>query len=166
MVIGGHGLHRFAKGLQQAFGDWLVREKGQFLFQEAARDVEDVLVTRCFRVTWGKMDHKPESLAYRIESAEGRVVVYSGDTQFCEELVRLAGKADLLVCESSFPDEWPCRGHMTPSLAGKTARLAGVRRLVLTHLNPVCEPEDILAQCRKEFHGELAVAEDLMRIEL
>jgi len=57
-------------------------------------------------------------------------------------------------------------GHLTPSLAGRMAHLAGVKRLVLTHFYPECLKTDIAAQCRRTWHGELTLAEDLLQIQI
>ncbi|MDY6953524.1 MAG: MBL fold metallo-hydrolase, partial [Thermodesulfobacteriota bacterium] len=96
----------------------------------------------------------------------GCSVVYSGDTDLCENLVTLAKDADLLVCESALPDEMKVPGHLTPSLAGHIATRAGVKRLVLTHFYPECDTVDVFAQCRKTYQGDLVLAEDLMEIAL
>jgi len=90
--------------------------------------------------------------------------VYSGDTDFSNNLVTLANEADLLICESALPDELKANGHLTPSLAGKTAAMANVKKLILTHFYPECDEVDIEKQCRKTYGGELILAEDLMKI--
>jgi len=80
--------------------------------------------------------------------------------------VELAQGADLLILESSFPDEDPCEGHLTPSLAGRMAALAGVKRLVLIHFYPECLRTDVSAQCRKTYQGELILGEDLLLLRV
>ena len=112
------------------------------------------------------MMHNDESIAYRITSTEGKSVVYSGDTDFSDNLVTLSTDADLLICESALPDDLKVNGHLTPSLAGKVATLANVRKLVLTHFYPECDDVDIEKECRKAYSGPLILAQDLMRIEL
>jgi ribonuclease BN (tRNA processing enzyme) len=112
------------------------------------------------------VEHNEESLAYRITSAGGDSVVYSGDTGFSENLITLAKKADLLICESALPDDTGVEGHLTPSLAGEIATRAGVGKLVLTHFYPECDRVDIEQECRKTYSGALALAEDLMRIDV
>lgn len=109
------------------------------------------------------VEHTPASLAYRVE-AEGRILVLSGDTGFCEAIVEVARGADCLVLECSYPDGLGVMGHLTPSECGEIAARAGVRRLVLTHFYPACDAADLVTPCRKQFGGEVTVAEDGMRI--
>jgi ribonuclease BN (tRNA processing enzyme) len=52
----------------------------------------------------------------------------------------------------------------TPAEAGRIARLARVKRLVLVHLPPLADPADVLAECRTEFDGGVVVGEDLETI--
>ncbi len=103
--------------------------------------------------------HTPGSLAFRVE-AEGRVVVYSGDAIESPALVRLARDATVFVCECSFPRGWPTPDHVTADGAGRMARAAGVRRLVLSHLYPPAQDVDVKAQARAEYEGEVVVAVD------
>ncbi len=116
------------------------------------------------KVSCSRVAHRPESLAYRFEEPNGFSLVYSGDTDMSDELVGISKNADLLICESSFPDDKKRSGHLTPSLAGDIAARARVKRLVLTHFYPECEDADILAQCRKSFSGPVVRAKDLLRL--
>jgi ribonuclease BN (tRNA processing enzyme) len=109
------------------------------------------------------VEHTPASLAYRLEF-DGKVLVLSGDTGACDAIVELAQRADCLVLECSYPDGLGVAGHLTPSECGEIAARAGARRLVLTHFYPECEVADLVAPCRKQFGGEVAVAEDGMRV--
>jgi ribonuclease BN (tRNA processing enzyme) len=93
-------------------------------------------------------------------------VVYSGDTDYSDNLVYLAKDSDLLICESALPDQLKVDGHLTPSLAGKIATRANVKKLVLTHFYPECDQADIEKECRKTYSGPLVLAEDLLKIEL
>jgi ribonuclease BN (tRNA processing enzyme) len=112
------------------------------------------------------VEHIDGSIAYRITGAGGKAVVYSGDTDFSENLVALSKDADLLICESANPDDLKVQGHLTPSLAGEIATRSNVSKLILTHFYPECEHADIEKQCRKTYTGPLILAEDLMKIEL
>jgi ribonuclease BN (tRNA processing enzyme) len=119
-----------------------------------------------FTVESVPVEHNPESIAYRVIGEDGGSVVYSGDTDYSENLIELAKNTDLLICESAMPDSMQTRGHLTPSMAGDIASRAGVKKLVLTHFYPDCDNIDIKQECRKTYSGPLALAEDLMRMEV
>jgi ribonuclease BN (tRNA processing enzyme) len=112
------------------------------------------------------VNHRPESLAYRIESANAFSMVYSGDTDACDSLPELAREADLFVCESALPDALKVSGHLTPALAGRYAQQARVKQLVLTHLYPECDQVDIVEQARRHYKGPVLAAKDLMTFEI
>lgn len=120
------------------------------------------------RVRAERVDHPPESYGLRMVSDSGRVLVYSGDTAYCEALVELATGADVLLCEASWTNEAgrPPGIHMSGSEAGCTARRAGVGRLVLTHIPPWTDPEAVRAEAAAEFSGEVLLAEPDLRISV
>jgi ribonuclease BN (tRNA processing enzyme) len=93
-------------------------------------------------------------------------VAYSGDSDACDALVNVAQEVDLFICESAMPDALKVPGHMTPSLAGRMATRAGAKRLVLTHLYPECDGEDLVKQASGTYKGPVTVAEDLMSFDL
>ncbi len=161
-LIGGPGFKAFFGKLAEAFNGW-IELPGKLELIEADTATNDFWEHDFgqFKATAAKTSHRPESIGIRLESTGGATVVYSGDTEYCPQLVTLAKDADVLVCESSVPEECRVEGHMTPADAGKIAREAGVRHLVLTHFYPVCEKSDIEAQCRKEYNGPLFLATDL-----
>ncbi len=111
--------------------------------------------------------HTVPDVGYRVEvPALDRTLVYTGDTEACPELAALARNADLLISECSFPDDGRMEGHLTPTQIGRIAEEAGVKHLLLTHLYPVCDREDILSSVRKVYSGRVEKAEDLMRVSL
>lgn len=56
--------------------------------------------------------------------------------------------------------------HTTPASAGRIAEEANVDTLVLTHFNPLRNPDDIYSEASAEFSGETVVAEDGMTFNL
>jgi ribonuclease BN (tRNA processing enzyme) len=86
-------------------------------------------------------------------AAEGRVLAYTGDTGPCTGLHTLARDVDLLLSEASWPDSpgAPADVHLSGAQAAQVAVEAGARRLLLTHLQPWWEPEDILGEARRAF---------------
>ncbi len=100
----------------------------------------------------------------------GRKIVYTGDTRPIENLAEFAKNADLLIHDATFDDDlWERAredGHSTPSQAAETAKKAGAKKLVLTHISArYKEPSLLLEQAKKVFpHVDLA--EDFMRIDV
>ena len=163
-LVGGKGFYKFFNGLKTVYGRWIELPAERFTLLEAGADDGDTTGYGDFSVDWAPVAHNPESLAYRVTGADGKTVVYSGDTDYSEALIDLARGADLLICESAYPAELKVPGHLTPPEAGEIAARAGVRALVLTHFYPECEQADLAAQCRQAWSGPLALAEDLMRV--
>jgi ribonuclease BN (tRNA processing enzyme) len=165
-ICAGVGFDPFFKGLQQVYGNWIELPPGMLHLVELDNENPDHIRFDDFSVDTLPVDHNPESLAFRITDSLGRSVVFSGDTDYSENLVTLAKGAELLICESALPDDLKVNGHLTPSLAGSIASRAGVGKLVLTHFYPECEQADIRKQCRQTYAGPLVLAEDLMNFDL
>jgi ribonuclease BN (tRNA processing enzyme) len=165
-LVAGKGFINFFNGLKAVYGEWIELERGMLtLFEIENRDrfsrrFDD------FQVETLPVNHSDESIAYRITDTHGASLVYSGDTDYTENLITLAREADLFICESAMPDDQKVKGHLSPSLAGRIASHAGVKKLVLTHLYPECDQVNIVAECRKTYQGPLIIAEDLLNIRL
>ena len=165
-LVGGKGIRNLFSALQGIYGKWIALEAGMMNIIELDKGAFDSYAFEGFSVESAPVAHSPESIAYRITTTDNRSVVYSGDTDFTENLIRLALNADLLICESAFPELLKTEGHLTPSRAGKIAATARVRKLVLTHLYPECDDVDIKKECRQSYSGPIIIAEDLMKVEV
>jgi ribonuclease Z len=99
-----------------------------------------------------------------------RGVVYSSDTAPCEAVATLARGAHTLVHEATFPhrDRGRFGVHSTAYEAGQVAARAGVRRLILTHIEADYHDElDALAQeAQKSFGGPVEIAREFVPYEL
>ena len=165
-IVAGQGFRSFFERLKTVYGNWIVLPSGMFTVVELDTQLADRRSFSSFTVSSMPVAHRPESLAYRIVDAVGKTLVYSGDSDVCDGLTTVAADADLMICESAFPDHQKVDGHLTPRLAGKIAQAAGVKRLVLTHFYPACETADIENQCRSTYSGEVILAQDLMTLML
>ena len=64
----------------------------------------------------------------------GKVIAYSGDTEWTDDLAAVARGADLFIAECYFYDK-PIKWHLTyPTLAAHRAEL-GATRVILTHMS-------------------------------
>jgi len=165
-IIGARGLLAFYEKLKAVYGEWVTLEEGLMRIVELNASGPDRLPLEKIEILSLPMRHIASSIGYRVQLPGGFSVAYSGDTDYCENLIELAKGADLFICESALPDEQKVAGHLTPSLAGEVATRAGARRLVLTHFYPECDTADIEGQCRRSYSGPLVLAQDLMSFEI
>lgn len=150
-----------------------------------AMDPFEVYSDDLVRVTAILVDHRPvfPAFAFRFETPDG-VIVISGDTGVCDNLVTIAKGADLLLHEcidmdwvdhwmgpnSATPDEnlmqHMLAAHTSIDEVGPQADAAGVKTLVLTHLAPANTPVEQWQKAQDNFSGTLIVGEDLMQFGL
>jgi ribonuclease BN (tRNA processing enzyme) len=110
------------------------------------------------RITAYPVHHTPATMPHglRVEYA-GKVIAYSGDTEWTDTLPELADGADLFVCECNFFDK-RVPGHLDyQALVEHRAELA-CERIVLTHMG-----EAMLARATQV---EFETANDGMTLDL
>ena len=146
-----------------------------------------VVEERGMKVTALRVDHPPvtDCFALRFEHG-GRSVVFSADTAFFLPLADFAKDADILVHEAMLEEgierlvaktgngtrlrEHLLASHSFAEEAGRIARDAGVKRLMLNHLIPADDAAigeaDWIAAVRKTWAGDLTIARDGLVVEL
>src|SRR5262249_58468257 len=79
--------------------------------------------------------HVPETnpTALRIEVG-GRVIAYTGDTEWTDDVARIADGTDLLIAECYFYGK-AIKGHLTYPAVAERVRRAGAKRVILTHMS-------------------------------
>jgi ribonuclease BN (tRNA processing enzyme) len=156
----------------------------------AAPDMEPVVIhpedEHGVRVSAVLVQHAPvfPAFGYRFDTPHGSIA-FSGDTGPCENVVRLARGADILVHETIDVDALMARltrlpnyeairnhlarSHSAPEDVGTIAKQAGVGRLVLSHLVPgdgELPEESFEARARSTFDGEVLCGVDLDELGL
>jgi ribonuclease BN (tRNA processing enzyme) len=143
---------RFWRWRSRFWGRWLLVGLPAEVF-ELSRDHGGPLELLGCSLTWAPSDHRPESIAYRLDSHCGSFV-YTGGTGYTETLVELARGAHTALIDCTFPNDRPFAGHLTPSGVARIASEAGVERVVLTHISP--EAERLEHAVSDEFTERLA----------
>jgi ribonuclease BN (tRNA processing enzyme) len=131
---------------------------------------------------------KHKSYAYRFDTPD-RVIVFTGDSGPSDAVTQLAKGADILVAGASSCEDrkqammldgrWQAmtpaeqegilrqatQGHMNLDVIGELASRAKVKTVVLSHLTQRVGSDDYTPwaeEVKKQFSGEVLVAEDLM----
>ncbi|MGH3914224.1 MAG: MBL fold metallo-hydrolase [Pseudonocardiaceae bacterium] len=159
--------HRLALHGPSVLADRLAAAYATSAAERAETDLSDVYDFRPFCVSGpdpvrigtlelraALVDHPCEAYAVRVSQADA-VLVYSGDTGPCRALVELAGGADVLLAEASWPDQAnnPPGIHLSGREAGQIAAEAGVGRLLITHVPPWTDAEQMRAEAGAVFNG-------------
>ncbi|MGI6113190.1 MAG: MBL fold metallo-hydrolase [Mahellales bacterium] len=113
-------------------------------------------------ITFKRMQHPVPTLGVCVKEGSFKLV-YSGDTAFSKDLVSFAKDADLLICDGCFLDQ-DKQGtnppHMTAGEAGRTAREAGAKRLMISHLWYKNDEKQYLKEAR-EFFDNTVIAQEM-----
>lgn len=116
-------------------------------------------------ITWKSKKIKAKDATF-IE--KGKKITYIVDTSETKNILDLAKKSDLLICESTYlnelKDQAKERGHLTAKQAGNIAKKAKVDKLIITHFSqryPKTTP--LLNEARGKFKNTYA-AKDFMEV--
>lgn len=98
-----------------------------------------------------------------LTTRRGVKVVYTGDTMPCEQVIRAAEEADLLIHDSTFLDEKEAHsfGHSLARDAATTASKSHVKALALFHISARYRDASPLVQDARRFFPHCFLAEDV-----
>lgn len=115
--------------------------------------------------------HSSKCLGYRFD-LDGKIIAYCPDTGVCENAMKLAKDADLLITECSFKPgqyckKWP---HLNPEDAAQIARQANAKKLALTHFDAfiywTLQKRKEARKKAAEIFNNVLIAFDDMQIEI
>ncbi len=132
-------------------------------FEVSEYDPEKELRIGDLSISFHKTRHPVETFAMKL-SSDDKTIVYSADTGWLDSLADFAEGADLFICEATWADgEGNPDIHLSAPEAGRLAKMAGVKRLALTH---VAEPRAKAAvdAAKKEFGGPVEHAAEGSRL--
>ncbi|MDI6845766.1 MAG: MBL fold metallo-hydrolase [Candidatus Saccharicenans sp.] len=171
-LVGSAETVEFCLRLLDLFG--LRKEKIRFRLQpfplESGKTVE---LFPEISVTGMAVPHHSSSLAFRLETPEGKII-YSGDTPVHQPLLEMAGGTGFLIHDCSTPARYfevmPFLKTMhSHSLElGEAAEKSGIKFLIPCHFfsDLGFSVSEIEAEIRKNYSGRLFIPEDLSAVEL
>ncbi len=126
-------------------------------------EMTPVLEYADLRIFASPVRHLVPNIGLRVEFMKTqKTLAYSSDTQPCQEVVRLAARADVLIHESA----GATIGHTSAEQAGKIAQQAEVSSLYLIHYpTRDFDPETLVPEAKTTFAGKVALAKDFMELD-
>jgi ribonuclease BN (tRNA processing enzyme) len=117
-------------------------------------------------ITPYRVRHPAETWGFRVDGpsdlfpGQPRVLSYSGDTDTCPGLEKIAAGADLLLIEAAFEEgrDAVTGVHLTGKRAGEAATAGQAKRVVVTHLPPWNDPAITLGDLRAAYSGPVYLA--------
>jgi len=91
---------------------------------------------QAFEVQTASLTHSVPTIGFRI-STQNKIITYCPDTGYCENAVKLARNAYILIAECAFrpgeqDENWP---HLNPETAARIALEAQAKQLALIHFD-------------------------------
>jgi ribonuclease BN (tRNA processing enzyme) len=160
LILGPKGLRSLYTNLVKLYGHQVSGGDYEIEIVELIPEAE---FGKSWKVKAFKTYHREESIGFRFEN-EGKIFVYTGDTDYDSSLFTPLSSADLLAIECSLP--YKSKGHLSPEWAGRIAQGAGVKRLALIHLYPIMDGREAKDRASLYYRGEVIVPNDLEVIRL
>lgn len=154
----------------ETYGYRLVEDDGVRMDPErlAAAGVHGPAIGRLAREGTLDVDGRTVRVADVSDPRLGQRFAFVMDTRPCAGARRLAERADLLVCESTYLEaeagEAREHHHMTARQAATLAREGGARRLVLCHFSQRYPDERAFIDEARPVHGDVIAARDFDRV--
>ena len=117
-----------------------------------------------FKIVSSPVHHMIPTIGIRVEcKTSNKIFAYSCDTEPCEQTVRLAEGADILIHEAG----GATFGHSSAEQAGEIATQAEVGKLYLIHYpSGRFARGDLAAEAGKTFQGDIIITKDFMTIDV
>lgn len=118
-----------------------------------------------------KTEHDPLTMAFRVEEND-KSMVYTSDTGLSDHLIKITSDCDVLIHETTFPDEFSGLAHQlhhsTPLDAATLANQSNASILVLNHVSSAFQDKisKFKEQAEEKFKKEVIIAKDFMVLEI
>ncbi|MHA8110034.1 MBL fold metallo-hydrolase [Lactobacillaceae bacterium Melli_B4] len=105
-----------------------------------------------FKITFMRTHHPVPAFAMRIVDQDGKVLVFTADTNYFDGLVPFAKDADLLITDTNFyADKTGIKWHMTSTESGLLAAKANVKQLLMSHLPQTGDQNQLIVEAKREL---------------
>ena len=151
----------YLKSIQNVYGHYISSKNVEIALHTINSNTVEL---GTFIVKSALVFHSPQSIAYRFELPNGASLVYSGDTDYCDELCSIAQNCSALLVECSFPDSKDVKGHMTPQKVARLIKESRPKRVILTHVFPINDDGTLIDRIDNPLNIPIDIAEDLLNV--
>lgn len=129
--------------------------------QAIAYDIAEKLDFGPFEATFIQTTHPVECAAIRlVEKATQKVLVFTADSGWQQSLVDFVAGADMLIADTNFTSERGTNAlHMTSTEVATLANLAKVKQLVVTHIPPQADAQQIMSEVHAVIDENIVVTQ-------
>jgi len=120
-----------------------------------------------FEISFLKNIHPVLGYSVKIK-CDNKILSFTSDTSYFDELADFFMNSDLLIAECSFYShmDGTQAGHLNSSQAGMLAEKAKSKKLILTHLPHFGTIDDLLSEAREQYNGEIILASYLLEVNI
>ena len=137
----------------------LLRDREEHVVPNDVDDGDEITVGD-MTVRFSATEHSVPTLAVRLDAAN-RSLVYSSDTGPEWPLSALGSGFDLAMVEATYLEQHEGGSpHLSARQAGATAKEAGAKRLLLTHIAPVIDRDRSRAEAEAAYGGPVDLASE------
>lgn len=142
-------------------GAWHAEELIEQAFELHEYDPATETALDPLRIRFHEVPHFIRTHAVQVHDDAGSFT-YGADCRPNDAIVAFARDTDLLMLEATLeqPEDEGHRGHLTPAEAGEHARLAGARRLVLTHMSADHDAAWALEEAERAYGAPVELARE------
>ncbi|WP_313339858.1 MBL fold metallo-hydrolase [Sedimentibacter sp.] len=128
-------------------------------------DESSTLNSGPFEISFLKNNHPVLSYSVKIK-CDNKILSFTSDTSYFDELADFFKNSDLLIAECSFYShmDGTDAGHLNSSQAGMLAEKACAKKLILTHLPHFGSIDDLVFQAKEQYKGEIILASYLLEL--
>jgi len=119
------------------------------------------------KISFRLMSHPIETYGVIVQK-DAKKFVYSSDTRYCNNIVEMSKDADLLLCECGVMerDRTDDTYHLSGIEVGQIAKLSNAKKVLITHLWPGYNFDEVLNEVKTEFDGNVEIARELQTYEI
>ena len=166
VIYGPMGIKNFILKLSHVYQLFAFEDWAEIKFENHKKKLRlGNLVVKAFRTKHVAFGVPAKAYSLRFE-CEGKVFVFSGDSEKDSGVEKAAKGADLFVCDASYPKGKGGPAHMDTWEIGEVAEAGKVKKVLLTHFYPNTEGLDLVSEVKEKFSGEVIRGEDFMEFKL